>query len=230
MNKNVRLAFFSLLVLLLVIIISTVWIGQNPTAADWRSYAVQYQNTINDHYVFSVICYIIGYALIVVTGVPLFVPAMLIAGYLFGGFYGLLYAVIAANVGAISSFLLVRWLFHSLLISRYEEKLAVFKQKMTKYSCFYMLFLHLSMIFPYALINTLAALSDVPLVTFIWTTIVGSFPFIAFNVFAGAQLQHMAHSPQAGVSGLLLLCGAIIIGMFLIPVVVRLCRREEHLL
>lgn len=161
-----------------------------------QQYGLYYRQVVDAHYYTSVTFYLISYALVVVTGIPLFLPFTLLGGYLFGLFWGTIYVVIAANVGAVGSFLLMRYVFYSLVAHRYADRLARFKQQVSKQGYAYMLTIHLAMVFPYIVINTLAALSGLPLFTFIWTTMVGSFPLIFLYVFAGQQLQYMSSLKQ----------------------------------
>jgi len=191
MKKIARFLLLFLTISLLIFLLFYVRSSHFFSLATWQKYAYYFQEIVYQHYGLSVLFYIVGYAIIVVTGVPLFIPVTLIAGYLFGVWRGLLYAVISANAGAIASFLITRYLLHRFLAQRYAQRLIRFKQRMAKEGYAYLLSLHLAMIFPYVVINTVAALSDIPLFTFFWTTLLGSFPFIFINVLAGRQLQLM---------------------------------------
>jgi len=162
----------------------------------WQYYACVYRHFVAEYYVIAVSIYLLGVVAVVLSGLPLFIPLTLIGGYLFGLIRGTLFVVIAANVGAIASFLMVRYLLSDMFASRYHVQLARFKQRIAHSGATYMLTLHLAMVFPYIVINTLAALSGLPLYTFVWTTLVGSLPFIVLTVLAGQQLQIMTSTQR----------------------------------
>lgn len=157
----------------------------------WQYYACVYRHFAAEYYILAVSVYMFGVGITVLSGLPLFIPLTLIGGYLFGLVCGTFFVVIAANLGAIISFLIVRYLLSGTLTTRYHAQLATFKERVAHSGPTYMLTLHLSMVFPYIIINSLAALSGVPLYTFVWTTAVGSLPFIVLTVLAGQQLQLM---------------------------------------
>lgn len=187
-----RLISYILLILGIVattILLLRVW---GPSVADWQQYAYNFKQFGDEHYLASALIYMAIYTMIVVSGLPFFVPMTLMGGYLFGFVGGLLYVTIAANTGAIISFLLASRLLKHFLMQRYGKKLEKFKQHVVTYGANYLLMMQLLMIFPYVVINTLAALSGVSLWTFAWTTIVGSFPMILIHVVAGQQLHTMS--------------------------------------
>ncbi len=168
------------------------------TLNDYQQYAYAYRNFVQTHYSTCAFLDIFMVALIVFFGIPLCIPIGLISGYLFGT-NGILIVMLGTNCGALGSFLVTRYLLYHTLEKRYREKLGIFRERIASCAYAYMLTLHLTMIFPFIVINTLAALSGMPLYTFIWTTIVGSLPAILLTVYAGRQLQIMT-SQQAIIS------------------------------
>lgn len=225
-RRTVERLFFAAFIIAIVGFIWWLHKVHGFSIETWKQWAIYYKTVVNNHYILAVCTYIISYALIVVSGVPLFIPATLLAGYLFGWWLGLLYAVIAANLGAVCSFLLVRYLLNHWCKDKYTQQLERFKKRMAKQSYAYMLSLHLAMIFPYAVINTLAALSDISLLTFLWTTVLGSLPFIAFNVFAGQQLHLMMTTPRA-VPGFIWFLMVVLALLIVLPVSVRTYQSES---
>ena len=73
----------------------------------------------------------------------------------------------------------------------YGNRIVTFKKQMDVHGVNYILMLHFVTVVPYFVINTLAALSDISLVTFVWATIVGSIPIISVYAFAGRQLSYI---------------------------------------
>ena len=93
------------------------------TFASIKSYQHALQVYVNEHYVLSVLLYILSYTLVVALSLPVAALFTLLGGSLFGALWGALYAVIGASTGATLSFLMVRYLFGEQLQQRYKERL-----------------------------------------------------------------------------------------------------------
>jgi uncharacterized membrane protein YdjX (TVP38/TMEM64 family) len=82
----------------------------------------------------------------------------------------------------------VRYLIGSYIQKKYRDQLASFNRALASGQVSYLLAIHFIAIIPFPLINLLAALTHVPLWTFIWTTAVGILPGSLIYAFAGNQL------------------------------------------
>lgn len=143
---------------------------------------------VEQNYAHSVIMFMLIFGLLVTVTLPVVGPFTLLGGYLFGVFPGFLYSLLAATVGSTISFLIIRYALSSLLRNRYKEQLALFQEKMQKHGYSYLLMLQLLSVIPYVVINTLAAVTHVPLVTLFITTLIGSAPLFFIYAWAGQQL------------------------------------------
>ena len=112
----------------------------------------------------------------------------LAAGALFGAALGTLYAVAAATAGATAAFLAVRYLLREPVMARFGPRLEGLNRELETRGLNYLLFLRLVPLFPFFLINLAAALTRLPLRTFVAGTLVGIIPggFVFCN--AGASL------------------------------------------
>jgi uncharacterized membrane protein YdjX (TVP38/TMEM64 family) len=147
----------------------------------------------------------------------------ILGGYLFGIVHGVLYAVFGASAGATIYFLLVRYVFAHTLRESFALQLSIFHEKMNRYGASYLISLQLLTIIPYFVINTLAALADVPLVTFIWTTVLGGLPLHVIYAVAGRELGSLTSirdilKPSIIVLLLVMAC------MALLPMIIRYLR------
>jgi len=184
------------------------------------------KHAVAQEYVASVIYFLIVYALLITCTLPVVGPLTILGGYLFGLFPGFLYSLTAACVGSLLSFLCIRYLLSSLIRNRYKRKLERFNEKIKVYGFTYLLTLQLLTVFPYVVINTLAALTDVPLITFIWTTVVGSAPLIFIYALAGRQLGTL-ESVGDILSPSMLLLLFLLAALALIPMIFKRFRRDE---
>lgn len=112
----------------------------------------------------------------------------LAAGAVFGAIMGTVYAVIGATIGAILAFILTRYLFRDVVEKKFGNRLEGLNREMEKSGLNYLLFLRLVPVFPFFLINLGAAMTAMPLRTFIIGTFIGIMPggFVYCN--AGASL------------------------------------------
>jgi uncharacterized membrane protein YdjX (TVP38/TMEM64 family) len=146
------------------------------------------QEFIKNNYLKAVLIFIALYVIEVVLLLPLSALLTLASGYFFGSILGTWYSVIASTIGAIISFLLVRYLIGDFLHARYAKILKRFNESFDQYGWWYLLAVHFIFIIPFFIINIGAGLTRVPLWTFIWTTFLGIIPALFIYAFAGQQL------------------------------------------
>ncbi|HLB94220.1 MAG TPA: VTT domain-containing protein [Candidatus Babeliales bacterium] len=153
-----------------------------------KAHRAYLQNLVQTHYYMAVLSYILTYIGIVISTAPLAAAFTVTGGFLFGVLPGLLYATVAAVIGSLISFLLFRHFLGRWLQTRYADRLAKFNANMARYGVSFILILHFAAIIPFSVINILVALTNVPVITFVWTTAVGVFPSLLIFSFMGQQL------------------------------------------
>jgi len=146
---------------------------------------------VEDNYLRAVFFYMFIYVLIIAAGFPVVGPLTLVGGFLFGALYGTAYASIAATIGVTLTFLVVRYVLANTVRGHYGKKIDRFNARIQAYGQSYLLTMHLMGVIPFFVIATLAGLTGVHVVTFIWTAFVGSLPLIGIYAFAGKQLGTM---------------------------------------
>jgi len=113
----------------------------------------------------------------------------MIGGFLFGALRGTLYTVVSATLGAIVSFLFLRSVLRNTIANKYQKQLQKFKKGIDEYGVFYLLILHFLFVFPFFVINSLAALANISVLRFTWTTAIGIIPAAFVYAFAGKQIM-----------------------------------------
>lgn len=176
--------------------------------------------TAEQHYHSSVVLYMLVFILSLVVCIPSTVPLVLLGGYLFGTFWGGLFATLAAMIGSVISFLLFRYLVKSFLQDRYAQQIAFFKQKIEQYGVRYLLVLHYTSVVPFFVINMIAALTPISLGALLGTCFIGSFPLYLLYAFTGQQLSDI-QSARDIFSGPVILAIVILMSMVLIPMIAR---------
>lgn len=178
---------------------------------------------VEHNYVVSSCVYILFLALVVALGIPATGPLTLLGGFLFGVWFGLLYASIGATTGVAVLFLVVRYIIANTIRQRYSVQLEQFKTRIQSYGHSYLLSMHLMSVVPYFVIATVAGLTDVSLFTFVWTAALGSLPLLAICAFAGQQLGSIG-SMRDILSPSIMLALVLLALLALLPILVRRVR------
>ncbi len=160
------------------------------TRAAWRAY-------VGAHPVGSVAGFVALYAGLVAISAPGATIMTLAAGALFGAWVGAPAAALGATLGASLLFLAARSALGTWLATRAGPALGRLTAGFRKDAASYMLFLRLSPLFPFWLVNLAAALAGAPFATFLWTTAIGVLPAAAVFAYAGASLDSLAETAIA---------------------------------
>lgn len=153
-----------------------------------KLYHTQLQNFVRDQYLFAVLVYIIFFALITMFFIPITVILTIASGFLFGALLGAAYTIIAATLGGVLTFLMVRYSLGAWVQQRYAHELVQFNKLVQEGGANYLLSLQFLPMTPSFFINIFAGMTKIGLWTFIWTTAVGIFPGTVLYTFAGKQL------------------------------------------
>ena len=184
---------------------------------------------VQENYWKSVVIFMAIYIAVIATALPGVPPLTMVGAFLFGFMPGGIYASIAATAGTTISFLLIRYVLSGVIRGRYAQKLERFNEKIASHGVVgYLLTMQLIGIIPYFVINTLAALTDVPFKTFLWTTYVGSLPIIFIYAFAGRQL-YLVESARDIFSPSIIALLVFLVLLTLMPLLLRFSRRITDL-
>ncbi len=221
-TRSRRLAFLSILAAI-VGLCYYFNLGSYITLANIKEQSQYLKELTHQNYLRSVIGYLAVYAGALLFGIPAVAPMSILGGYLFGTLAGTLFAVLGAMLGAIASFLMIRHLLNSFIRSHYQERFQNFNERVHKYGSMYLLILHLMAIVPFVVINALAAVTDLHIWTFIWTTIAGSTPLIFVYAMAGDKLGEIESIKDIFSIEIVILLVAFIL-LALLPMVIRKIR------
>ncbi len=223
-HKKLAIAIFA--VAALIFVLYYFGIARYVTPGNIKQNAGYLKALVQEQYAVSAIVFIVSSAALMLLTLPLTGPIAVCGGFLFGLWAGVLYTMIGVIFGIAISFLIVRYVLSHVVRDKYSERLVSFNARMREYGYTYLISLQLLTVVPYFIINTLAALADVPFHTFLWTTIVGSFPIVIIYAFAGKQLYMIrSWSDILSVNMLLLLLGLAVIA--LLPMLVRKFRKMD---
>lgn len=215
-----KLIIYALLALLILIFIYYVKFSDYFTLQKLQDNHRCLTEFVQKNYVLSVLIYIGTYSLLLACAMPVVMPFALIGGFLYGLFWGLLYAGISCLIGSLISFLVLRYVVVHWIRGWHDARIIKFNEQIQKYGYSYLLMLHFLSVIPMFVINLLAAMANVPLLTVMWVTLVGTFPLNALCVFAGRELSSI-HSFKDIFSPPIMILLALLALVAIAPLVIR---------
>jgi uncharacterized membrane protein YdjX (TVP38/TMEM64 family) len=178
------------------------------------------KSMVDQHYTSAVIVYCVTVMFLVALSLPVVAVFALLGGYLFGAVHGGLYVATAATLGGLGAFVVFRNAFANALKQKYSTKFERFNERITTYGVQYILILHYSMLMPFFVMNTLAALSNISLAKYIWITLLGLLPPCMVFAFAGRQFGQIATLRDAFSINVVMAMSLLIL-LALIPLIIR---------
>ncbi len=143
---------------------------------------------VSQNPIMSVLGFMLLYCVCVALSLPIATLLTLTSGFLFGQWFGTLYVVIAATIGATIIFLIARSSFGQTLREKAGGLYKKVESNMSDNAIGYMFFMRLVPLFPFALVNIVPALFNVRTRAFVLTTFLGIIPGSFVYVNLGEQL------------------------------------------
>lgn len=189
---NYKAKFFLLLAFIFLILILR-YIGLEKYISFEKIKLYQYFliNFVSQNYFLSVLIYLFVFSISIVLFIPIAVIMNLVAGLLFGFFWGTIYVNIATVSGSSLVFLIFRYLLGDFVNKKHSDRIKNFNENIKKNGASYLLSMQLFPATPVFLINTLSGLTQISLWTFIWTTSIGILPGSLIYVYMGQQFLKM---------------------------------------
>ena len=135
--------------------------------------------------------FFLTYVVIAAFSLPGAALMTLLAGALFGLWWGLLLASFASSIGALFAFLAARYLLRESLQNKFASKLKNINQGMEKDGGFYLFTLRLLPLFPFFIVNILMGLTTIKVWTYYWVSQIGMLAGTFVYVNSGVQLAQI---------------------------------------
>ncbi len=156
--------------------------------------------------------YFVAYVVMAALSIPGAALMTLIAGALFGLFWGTLLSSFASTLGATLAFLSARFLMRDVVQRRWGSQLSAINAGVEREGAFYLFALRLVPIFPFFLINLLMGLTPIGSATFLWVSQIGMLPGTLVYVNAGRELGRL--ESLSGIASPTLLLSFALLGLF----------------
>ncbi|MEN9946378.1 MAG: hypothetical protein RLZZ293_764, partial [Pseudomonadota bacterium] len=154
------------------------------------------------HIVEFTIVYLIAYVLLIACCLPGTILFDLLAGFIYGTWLGLLIVLFGYVLGSIANFVVVRYLFCDFIHRKFAHLREVVLGKGSMSSIIMNLIaLRFIPIIPFWLLNILAAILEIPLPIFGFTTLIGILPTALIYIFLGVGVrEHLQQHQQISLS------------------------------
>ncbi|UTA48211.1 FAD-dependent oxidoreductase [Simiduia sp. 21SJ11W-1] len=154
------------------------------------------------------------YVLVTALSLPGAAVLTLIAGGLFGLWWGLLIVSFASSIGATLAFLAARLLLRDWVQAKFARQLATINRGLEKDGAFYLFTLRLIPLVPFFVINLVFGLTRVKTFTFYWVSQLGMLAGTAVYVNAGAELGQLEELSVSGVMSAEVLLAFALLAVF----------------
>lgn len=191
MKKNRGKIFFGL-VFFTIIIVGYIFDFNKILSFDAIKATYQdIQILINKNYILYYSAFFILYVVVTAFALPISLIKTLLAGALFGFWPGLILVSFASSIGSTFCFLFSRYALRAYIQKRFSNYLEKINKGIETDGWLYLLFLRLSPIFPFFIINLVFGLTKMKTLEFYVVSQIGMFIATAIFVNAGVQISNL---------------------------------------
>lgn len=191
MKKNRGKIFFGL-VFFTIIIVGYIFDFNKILSFDTIKATYQdIQILINKNYILYYSAFFILYIVVTAFALPISLIKTLLAGALFGFWPGLILVSFASSIGSTFCFLFSRYALRAYIQKRFSNYLEKINKGIETDGWLYLLFLRLSPIFPFFIINLVFGLTKMKTLEFYIISQIGMFIATAIFVNAGVQISNL---------------------------------------
>jgi uncharacterized membrane protein YdjX (TVP38/TMEM64 family) len=182
---------------------------------------------VREHPITSRLMFCGLYISAVTLSLPIASMLTLLAGFLFGVVVGTVMVVFSATIGATMIFLIAKSTLGEGLRAKAHGLYQKIESGFNDNAFFYLLFLRLAPIFPFALINIVPALVNMHTVPFALATFLGIIPGTTVYVFAGRSLATIEKASDI-LSPQVIIAFAALSALGLVPVLIKKFKNRKN--
>ena len=191
MKKNRGKIFFGLVFFTIIIVGYIFDFNKILTFDTIKATYQDIQILINKNYILYYSAFFILYIVVTAFALPISLIKTLLAGALFGFWPGLILVSFASSIGSTFCFLFSRYALRAYIQKRFLNYLEKINKGIETDGWLYLLFLRLSPIFPFFIINLVFGLTKMKTLEFYVVSQIGMFIATAIFVNAGLQISNL---------------------------------------
>lgn len=212
MKKNQGKFFFGLIFFTIIIVSYFLDINKIITFEKIKDIYQDLQILINQNYYFYFFIFFILYVVVTAFALPISLLKTLLAGALFGFWPGLILVSFASSIGSTFCFLFSRYALRAYIQKKFSNYLEKINKGIETDGWLYLLFLRLSPIFPFFIINLVFGLTKMKTLEFYIVSQIGMFIATAIFVNAGVQIANINSLEE--ILGFKIIASLTLIGIF----------------
>ena len=188
MKKNKGKIFFGLVFFLIIVTGYLFDLNEILSFSIIKDTYQDFQVLVSKNYVFYFVIFFTLYVIVTAFALPISLLKTLLAGALFGFWPGLILVSFASSIGSTFCFLFSRYALRNYTQAKFSKYLEKVNKGIETDGWLYLLFLRLSPIFPFFIINLVFGLTKMRALEFYLVSQVGMFIGTAIFVNAGVQI------------------------------------------
>jgi len=226
-KKNQGKIFFGLIFFTIIIVSYFLDINKIITFEKIKDIYQDLQILINQNYYFYFFIFFILYVVVTAFALPISLLKTLLAGALFGFWPGLILVSFASSIGSTFCFLFSRYALRAYIQKKFSNYLQKINKGIETDGWLYLLFLRLSPIFPFFIINLVFGLTKMKTLEFYIVSQIGMFIATAIFVNAGVQIANINSLEE--ILGFKIIASLTLIGIFplLIKYIYNMIKNER---
>ena len=118
-------------------------------------------------------------------------PLALFAGFIFGKWFGLLFAIIGMTIGATLLYVFANFFFKEVIRDKFLNRFKLLEKKFKKSEFLYLLIYRFVGGIPFQIQNILPCIFDVKIFNFFWSTFLGMIPSLFIVISIGSGLEQI---------------------------------------
>lgn len=227
MKKNQGKIFFGLIFFTIIIVSYFLDINKIITFEKIKDIYQDLQILINQNYYFYFFIFFILYVVVTAFALPISLLKTLLAGALFGFWPGLILVSFASSIGSTFCFLFSRYALRAYIQKKFSNYLQKINKGIETDGWLYLLFLRLSPIFPFFIVNLVFGLTKMKTLEFYIVSQIGMFIATAIFVNAGVQIANINSLEE--ILGFKIIASLTLIGIFplLIKYIYNMIKNER---
>ena len=222
MKKNRGKIFFGLVFFLIIITGYLIDLDKVLSFSMIKNTYQDIQTLVNKNYTFYYLIFFILYVIVTAFALPISLLKTLLAGALFGFWPGLILVSFASSIGSTFCFLFSRYALRNYTQVKFGKYLEKVNKGVEQDGWLYLLFLRLSPIFPFFIINLVFGLTKMRALEFYLVSQVGMFIGTAIFVNAGVQIGNLNSIEE--ILTLKVIMSLTLIGIF--PLLIKLIYKK----
>jgi len=191
MKKNRGKIFFGLVFFLIIVTGYLVDLNKILSFSIIKDTYQDFQVLVSENYVLYFVIFFVLYVIVTAFALPISLLKTLLAGALFGFWPGLILVSFASSIGSTFCFLFSRYALRNYTQNKFSKYLEKVNKGIETDGWLYLLFLRLSPIFPFFIINLVFGLTKMRASEFYVVSQVGMFIGTAIFVNAGVQIGNL---------------------------------------